>query len=93
MKLRKQESGGEQKILPGAVRFALMCFSHIPWSKDHRTNVEIGNAQTVLDGNFDPFINAYLKWKSIKKRRLTIKCQYGRYSCADIFYVISISIW
>jgi peptide chain release factor 2 len=30
--------------------------------KDHRTNEEVGNAITVLDGNLDPFINAYLKW-------------------------------
>ncbi len=34
--------------------------------KDHRTNAEIGNAANVLDGNLDPFINAYLKWNSIK---------------------------
>ena len=33
--------------------------------KDHRTNAEIGNATNVLDGNLDPFINAYLKWNSI----------------------------
>lgn len=32
--------------------------------KDHRTNKEIGNAQAVLDGDIDPFINAYLKEKS-----------------------------
>lgn len=30
--------------------------------KDHRTNKEIGNAQSVLDGNIDPFIEAYLSW-------------------------------
>lgn len=30
--------------------------------KDHRTNCEMGNAQAVLDGEIDPFINAYLKW-------------------------------
>ena len=30
--------------------------------KDHRTNQEIGNVQSVLDGNIDPFINAYLKY-------------------------------
>lgn len=35
--------------------------------KDHRTNAEIGNAQGVLDGNLDPFINAYLKWNAQKK--------------------------
>jgi peptide chain release factor 2 len=32
--------------------------------KDHRTNEEVGNAINVLDGNLDPFINAYLKWNS-----------------------------
>ncbi|MFT4144656.1 MAG: peptide chain release factor 2 [Mobilitalea sp.] len=32
--------------------------------KDHRTNEEIGNAIQVLDGNLDPFINAYLKWST-----------------------------
>jgi peptide chain release factor 2 len=28
--------------------------------KDHRTEVEEGNAQGVLDGDLDPFIRAYL---------------------------------
>ena len=30
--------------------------------KDHRTEVESGNAGAVLDGGLDPFINGYLKW-------------------------------
>lgn len=29
--------------------------------KDHRTNVEIGNIQSVMDGNLDPFMNASLQ--------------------------------
>nr|WP_242847735.1 peptide chain release factor 2 [Fervidicella metallireducens] len=29
--------------------------------KDHRTGVEIGNVQGVMDGDIDEFINAYLK--------------------------------
>ncbi len=32
--------------------------------KDHRTSVEIGNIQSVLDGKIDPFIEAYLKWRA-----------------------------
>ena len=28
--------------------------------KDHRTNAEISNVGAVMDGNIDPFINAYL---------------------------------
>lgn len=33
--------------------------------KDLRTGEESGNADAVLDGNLDPFINAYLKWNSM----------------------------
>ena len=33
--------------------------------KDHRTGVETGNVDSVLDGNLDPFINGYLKWLSL----------------------------
>ncbi len=32
--------------------------------KDHRTNVEVAQADQVLDGYLDPFINGYLKWIS-----------------------------
>ena len=31
--------------------------------KDHRTGVEVGNAQAVLDGSIDPFIEGYLRWQ------------------------------
>jgi peptide chain release factor 2 len=30
--------------------------------KDHRTGVEVGNAQAVLEGGIDPFIEGYLHW-------------------------------
>ncbi len=33
--------------------------------KDHRTGVESGNADSVMDGNIDAFINGYLKWLSL----------------------------
>ena len=32
--------------------------------KDHRTNAETGNVSSVLDGNIDLFMNAYLKERS-----------------------------
>lgn len=35
--------------------------------KDHRTNAEIGNVQSVMDGNIDMFMNEYLKMKSLKQ--------------------------
>ena len=37
--------------------------------KDLRTDVESGNADAVLDGALDPFINGYLKWMSIQGRK------------------------
>ena len=36
--------------------------------KDLRTEVESGNADAVLDGALDPFINGYLKWISTRGR-------------------------
>ncbi len=35
--------------------------------KDHRTNEEIGNVQSVLDGNIGPFISSYLKWLKLNE--------------------------
>ncbi len=34
--------------------------------KDHRTDVESGNVDAVLDGSLDLFINGYLKWMQVK---------------------------
>ena len=36
--------------------------------KDLRTNEEQTNAQKVLDGDIDPFINAFLKWEALGGR-------------------------
>ena len=58
---------GEQKDIAWGSQIRSYVLQPYTMVKDHRTNVEIGNAQAVLDGYFDPFINAYLKWKSIKK--------------------------
>ena len=35
--------------------------------KDRRTSVEISDVNGVLDGNVEPFMNAYLKWISLNK--------------------------
>ena len=36
--------------------------------KDHRTDVETGNVDAVLDGAIDIFINGYLKWINTKDK-------------------------
>ena len=37
--------------------------------KDLRTGQEVAQADSVLDGNLDPFINAYLKWINTKEKQ------------------------
>ncbi|MBX6377086.1 MAG: peptide chain release factor 2 [Clostridia bacterium] len=37
--------------------------------KDHRTNVEVGNAYEVLDGDLDPFIYAMLELRAAERTR------------------------
>ena len=39
--------------------------------KDHRTKVEIGDVDSVLNGQLDSFINEYLKKKSEEKNKVT----------------------
>ncbi len=52
--------------------------------KDNRTNKDVGNAASVLDGNIDPFINAYLNWISTGKKEgknneiYKVRSNYGR---------------
>lgn len=36
--------------------------------KDHRTNAEIGNVDSVMDGNINLFINEYLKMNKMKNQ-------------------------
>lgn len=38
--------------------------------KDHRTNVEQGNAQAVLDGELDKFIIGYHRWRIKEQRKV-----------------------
>ena len=35
--------------------------------KDHRTNYEIGNVQSVMDGDLNGFIDSYLRWNKSQK--------------------------
>jgi len=39
--------------------------------KDLRTGEETGNIQAVMDGDLDPFMNAYLAWDN--QRRKAVK--------------------
>lgn len=66
--LKQQEQASKESGIRGEVKdinFGNQIRSYVlqPYTmvKDHRTGVEIGNAQAVLDGALDPFINGYLK--------------------------------
>ncbi|HJC50058.1 MAG TPA: peptide chain release factor 2 [Candidatus Anaerostipes avistercoris] len=37
--------------------------------KDHRTGEESGNPTAILDGDLDPFMNAYLSWENQKNQQ------------------------
>ena len=52
---------GEQKEIGWGSQIRSYVFHPYSMVKDHRTNMEIGNVQSVVDGNIDPFIDTYLR--------------------------------
>ena len=52
---------GEHKDIAWGSQIRSYVFMPYTLVKDHRTNFESGNIQAVIDGDLDPFINAYLK--------------------------------
>ena len=57
---------GEQKEIGWGSQIRSYVMQPYTMVKDHRTSAESGNTASVLDGNLDPFINAFLKWLSIR---------------------------
>lgn len=55
------EIRGEQKEIGWGSQIRSYVFHPYSMVKDHRTNVEIGNTQSVMDGDIDLFIDAYLR--------------------------------
>ena len=56
------ELKGIQKDIAWGSQIRSYVFCPYTLVKDHRTNYEIGNVESVMDGNIDGFIEAYLKW-------------------------------
>ena len=52
---------GEQQEIAWGSQIRSYVFQPYKLVKDHRTGVEVGNAEGVVDGNLDPFIYAYLR--------------------------------
>ena len=58
---KKDEIEGELKKIEWGSQIRSYVFHPYNMVKDHRTNVETGNIQAVMDGDLDRFINAYLQ--------------------------------
>ena len=65
---REKESDirGEQKEIGWGNQIRSYVLQPYTLVKDHRTDVETGNVDAVLDGGLDIFINGYLKWISVQ---------------------------
>src|SRR5690554_845320 len=55
---------GEKSDIGWGSQIRSYVFQPYQMVKDHRTNYEVGNIQSVMDGDIDGFINAYLKSKA-----------------------------
>ena len=53
---------GEIKDIAWGSQIRSYVFHPYNMVKDHRTNEETGNVQSIMDGNLDAFVNAYLVW-------------------------------
>jgi peptide chain release factor 2 len=60
---KKQEIHDNQKEIAWGSQIRSYVFNPYRLVKDHRTNVEVGNLEAVMDGDIDMFIDAYLKMK------------------------------
>jgi peptide chain release factor 2 len=66
MKIAEQEKHlaeirGEQSDIAWGSQIRSYVFHPYSMVKDHRTNAETGNVGAVMDGDLDPFIDAYLR--------------------------------
>jgi len=57
---------GEQSEIGWGNQIRSYVFQPYTMVKDHRTSEEIGNIRSVMDGDIDPFINAFLRWSKLK---------------------------
>lgn len=66
---KRSEIEKEKKEIAWGSQIRSYVFQPYTMVKDHRTGVETGNIQKVMDGELDEFINAYLKLKTSKEKK------------------------
>jgi len=64
---QQQELHGDKKEIAWGSQIRSYVLQPYRLVKDHRTGVEIGNVDSVLDGDLEPFIKAFLLWRQRKK--------------------------
>jgi len=55
---------GHQREIAWGSQIRTYTFHPFTLVKDHRTGVEVGQVDSVMNGNLDPFIEAFLRWKA-----------------------------
>jgi len=60
---KKQKMHENQKEIAWGSQIRSYVFNPYRLVKDHRTNVEVGDLERVMNGDIDPFIDAYLRMK------------------------------
>jgi peptide chain release factor 2 len=55
---------GEQRSIEWGSQIRSYVFQPYTLVKDHRTKVETGDVQKVMNGDLEPFITGYLKWRA-----------------------------
>lgn len=60
-KAQLEQMGGEKKEIAWGSQIRNYVFQPYTLVKDARTKFETGDVQAVMDGDLDPFVNAYLK--------------------------------
>jgi peptide chain release factor 2 len=64
----KEKAEAEKKDISWGNQIRSYTFQPYTLVKDHRTKLEIGNVQGVMDGGIDPFIEEILKQNWLKKK-------------------------
>ncbi|ACO04604.1 MAG TPA: peptide chain release factor 2 [Persephonella sp.] len=68
-KEKQKELEGEKKDISWGSQIRSYVFQPYQMVKDLRTGYETGNIQAVMDGDIDPFIESYLKWRAAEKQQ------------------------
>ena len=66
-KERIEDLKGEQRDIAWGNQIRSYVFCPYTLVKDHRTNYEVGNVESVMNGNIEGFIESYLKFKKNKE--------------------------